>query len=122
MRQRSSGGPVTWGLPESTRIRGKEYGHRSDYREILKLLALLSDESRPEFIRWHGALCYFYREALPQEAWEEAMAYLAAFLCAGEETAPGPRRFDWQQDAQMIAAGVNAVAGFEVRSAPYLHW
>lgn len=113
---------MTWALPESATFLGKEYRHRTDFREILKLMALLSDESQPEFLRWHTALYYFFRQEIPGEATEEALAYLGNFLTAGEDSAPGPRLFDWEADAQFIAAGVNAVAGFEVRRAEYLHW
>ena len=113
---------MTWELPEKATFGGIEYSHRTDFREILKLLALLSNEEKPALHRWHTALYYFYRQEIPPRHHREAMDYLGHFLTAGEESAPGPRLFDWQQDAQAIAAGVNAVAGFEVRSAPTLHW
>ena len=34
----------------------------------------------------------------------------------------GPRLLDWEQDAQIILADVNKVAGTEIRSLPFLHW
>lgn len=113
---------MSWGLPESAAFGGKEYAHRSDFREILKLLALLGDEEKPEFLRWYTGLFYFFREEIPQKHMEAALRYMAHFLTAGEKAAPGPRLYDWDQDAQLIAAGVNTVAGFEVRALKYLHW
>lgn len=109
---------MSWALPD----RWGNYPHRTDYRDILKLLALLGDEEKPEFLRWYTALCYFFTEEVPEAAAGAAMEYMASFLTAGEKCAPGPRLYDWQADAQLIAAEVNAVAGFEVRSVPYLHW
>ena len=113
---------MSWDLPKEATFCGKKYPHKSDFREILKLLALLGDEEKPEFLRWHGALFYFFEKEIPEEAMAAAMEYLAHFLTAGEKSAPGPRLYDWQADAQLIAAGVNAVAGREVRALEYLHW
>ena len=51
------------------------------------------------------------------------MAYLAEFIACGErEEKPGPRLLDWEQDAKVIVADVNKVAGAEIRSLPFLHW
>ncbi len=113
---------MTWRLPESATFSGVEYRHKTDFRDILKLLAFLSDGGKPAFHRWQTALIYFYGTQIPPENHREAMDYLGDFLAAGDAGSPGPRRFDWEADAQAIAAGVNAVAGFEVRQAAYLHW
>ena len=54
---------------------------------------------------------------------QEAMEYLVAFISCGEnDTKPGPKLLDWEQDAKAIIADVNKVAGREIRSLPYLHW
>ena len=111
---------MSWGLPKSAVLSGEEYPHRSDFREILKLLSLLGDESKPETLRWYAACFYFYQDRMPPA--EEAFSYLEHFLTAGEQAAPGPKLFDWDQDAQLIAGAVNAVAGREVRGLAYLHW
>lgn len=113
---------MSWELPESACLLGETYPHETDFRQILKLLRLLGDESRPEFLRWYGALSLFYRRPIPRQGEAQAMEYLSWFLRAGEPEAPGPRLYDWDQDAQLIAAGVNAAAGREVRSLAYLHW
>ena len=111
---------MSWELPKSATFHGKQYPHRSDFREILKLLSLLGDESKPEILRWYAACFYFYQGQLPPDA--EAVSYLERFLTAGLKSAPGPRLYDWEHDAQLIAGAVNAVAGREVRELPYLHW
>ena len=108
---------MSWALPDSW----GDFPHRTDFREILKLLALLGDEGKPDLLRWQAALCYFFRGEFPEDT-QGAMAYMADFLTAGEPCAPGPKLYDWAHDAQRIAAGVNAVAGREVRAMEYLHW
>lgn len=113
---------MSWELPQAATFAGKNYPHKSDFRDILKLLALLGDESKPEFLRWHTGLYFFFEEDVPEEATREAMEYMSGFLSAGERCAPGPRLYDWEADAQLIAGEVNAVAGREVRAMAYLHW
>ena len=54
---------------------------------------------------------------------QEAMAYLADFIaCGSRDSKPGTKLLDWEQDAQMIVADVNKVAGTEIRAMPFLHW
>lgn len=111
-----------WALPEEATLGGKQYPHKTDYRQILKLMTVLSDEARPVRLRWLTALAYFYERPVPPHLEQEAMAYLSDFLSCGEQGAPGPKLLDWQADAPEIIADINAVAGREVRSLEYLHW
>lgn len=39
-----------------------------------------------------------------------------------DEQKPPPRVMDWEQDESIMFPAVNKVAGFEVRSARYVHW
>lgn len=109
-----------WKLPESARIGGKSYPINADFRDILKILAVLDDPGYPEFLRWQVALRLFYKEELPPD--REAMEYLSFFLRYGAEDTPGPRLLDWEQDAAVIISEVNKAAGCEVRSKPFVHW
>lgn len=111
-----------WALPREAVLGGKPYPHKTDYRQILKLMSLLSDEGKHPRLRWLTALAYFYETPIPPALEGEAMAYLSDFLTCGEAGAPGPKLLDWQIDAPEIIADINAVAGQEVRSLPYLHW
>lgn len=111
-----------WQLPTSANFSGEEYPHKSDFRQILRLFEILSDESRPELYRWYLALAYFYERPIPRDLEGEAMAYLSAFLTCGDAGKPGPKLLDWQADAPEIIADVNAVAGREIRAMEYLHW
>ncbi len=111
---------MTWDLPKEATFGGKTYPHRWDFREILKLLRVFDRQEQPPLLRWYTALHYFFYGADVPE--REAMAYLSQFVNAGQDPAPGPRLYDWDFDAQLIAAGVNAVAGRELREDPALHW
>ena len=111
-----------WVLPTEAELQGKSFPHKTDYRQILKLMGLLSDEAKHPRLRWLTALAYFYEAPIPPSLEAEAMTYLSDFLTCGEEGQPGPKLLDWQADAPEIIADINAVAGQEVRSLPYLHW
>jgi len=111
-----------WTLPREAALGGKAYPHKTDFRQILKLLAVLGEESRPAHLRWLTALAYFYEAPIPLGLEQDAMAYLSDFLCCGEPGTSGPKLLDWKQDAPEIIADINAVAGREIRCEPYLHW
>ncbi len=111
-----------WSLPRQADIGGRQLRFHADYRDILELLSYLTDDTRPEFLRWHIALALFYCDPVPPGLRQEAMAYLASFLTAGVKGRPGPRLLDWQQDAPLIISDVNRVAGTEIRALPFVHW
>ena len=108
-------------LPDSAVLGGREYPHRTDFREMLKVFSVLNDGEKPEILRWYTAISYFFTVDIPPRHFGEAMEYLAQFLTCGEMGRPGPKLFDWEQDATAIIADVNAAAGREVRQEK-LHW
>lgn len=116
-----------WILPTSVTIGGRTYHICTDYRDILEIIDRLDNPAEPAFIRWHIALALFYKDwqNIPPTNQQEAMTYLANFIACGQPDDPQkkPRKLlDWQQDAGIIVADINKVAGCEVRSLPYLHW
>lgn len=112
-----------WQLPRTATIGGREYPLNTDYRDILDIMRYLNDSERPEYLRWQIALALFYEGQIPAEHQREAMEYLAEFIaCGQQDTKPTPRLLDWEQDAQIIVADINKVAGAEIRSVTYLHW
>ena len=95
----------------------------TDFRLCLRLLQYLEDSPLPELLRWKVAVAAFFQEPISDPLLPEAMEYLAKFLSGGRDAGrPGPKLLDWQLDAPAIIAGVNRVAGVEVRSLPKLHW
>ncbi len=111
-----------WQLPVSATLAGETYPHRSDFRQILTVMDILSQDGRPEIYRWYLAMSYFYERPIPKGLEGEAMAYLSEFLTCGEPGSPGPKLLDWRQDAPEIIADINAAAGREIRALEYLHW
>lgn len=114
-----------WILPREVQIGGKVYHIHSDYRDILEVIRRLADPDTPAFVRWIVALALFYEEKVPPQDREEAIQQLNRFICCGQPEPTGrppARLLDWEQDAMIIVADVNRVAGCEVRSLPYLHW
>lgn len=112
-----------WNLPTSVVIGGREYPIHADYRDILEIFAYLDDPDQPEYIRWQIALALFYDGEIPPAHMQEAMEYLSDFIsCGSRDGKPGPKLLDWEQDAQMIVADVNKVAGTEIRAVEFLHW
>ena len=112
-----------WGLPQTAVIGGVEYQLNTDYRQIFEIFEYLNDPDRPDWLRWQIAIGLFFEGDIPEEHQSEAMQYLADFISCGEEQfAAGPKLLDWEQDAQIIAADINKVAGTEIRALPQLHW
>ena len=112
-----------WNLPEVAEICGTVYRLHTDYRDILEIFRQLDDPDNPEWLRWKIAVALFFEGEVPEDDFREASLYLADFLSGGnpEETA-GSKLLDWEQDAAIIVADVNKVAGTEVRAVPHLHW
>ncbi len=114
----------SWTLPKGATIGGKFYEIHCDYRDILEIFSYFSDPDLPLYLQWQIALALFYEGEIPREHQQEAVEYLSRFLSGGKDApaSSGLQILDWEQDAQLIAADVNKVAGCDVRSLPFLHW
>lgn len=110
-----------WNLPTALTVGGKEYPIAWEYREVLRVMALLADESKPLWHRWFGAVGCFYKAPIPTPQLTEACEKMGDFVTMGVPGTPGPKLFDWQADAPEIISDINRVAGFEVRK-ECLHW
>ena len=115
-----------WDLPECIEISGIEYSINTDYRDILDILYRLNDGGQDEYIRVYVALALFYNnfDRMPPGCYEEAVTKMYDFIRCGEPESCGrsPKVIDWEQDANMIIADVNKVAGCEIRSLSFCHW
>lgn len=113
-----------WSLPTAVTLGDRAYGIRADFRDILKIIAVLEDPELPERIRWLVAVELFYREPIPDGLYPRAAGALADFIRCGQTEAhrPAVKLLDWAQDAPLIVADVNRVAGQEIRALPFVHW
>ena len=113
-----------WVLPRQTVFGGVTYQIHTDYRDILEIFSYFDDPDLPDSLKWRIALALFYEGEIPGEHMQAAMEFLADFLRGGRQDTekPAPKLLDWEQDAGVIVAEVNRVAGQEIRALPYIHW
>lgn len=113
-----------WSLPSAACIGGETYRINADYRDVLEIISILNDETRPDFLRWQVAIGLFYEGYIPRQHQREAMEWLSSFISYGnDEKKPGPKLIDWEQDAQIIVGDVNKVSGLQdIRAVKFLHW
>lgn len=112
-----------WKLPVTAEIGGKEYPIRADFRDIFEVLRFLTSPDYPNYARWPLAIGYFFEGTIPEEHQKEALDYLSEFIAYGAlDARPGPKLLDWEQDAQIIVADINKVAGKEIRAENFIHW
>ena len=112
-------------LPTTLEFGGRAWDIATDYRDILRILLAFEDPNLSD--RDKAMLClynlYVDLEEIPEALMQEAFDAAIAFIDHGNNSdGPSPRTMDWAQDAQLIFPAVNRVAGFEVRSAEYIHW
>lgn len=119
---------MIWELPTRLRVAGKDRRIRTDYRDILRILCAFEDPDLNDGEKVLVCLMVLYEdfEALSKDDYEEALERAKEFIDHGSSDSNAPantvRTMDWEQDASLIFPAVNAVAGMEVRSAPYIHW
>lgn len=122
-------------LPTSVIVNDTEYNIRNagDYRMVLDCFSALNDIELGEDYRILASLIIFYEDfdeledvtALDaSEVTGLANEMMLFFNCGKQEDVhvPTPKLIDWDKDAMMIMAGVNSVAGKEVRAEKYMHW
>lgn len=116
---------MIWELPVSLNVNGREQPIRTDFRDILKILAAFDDPDLEPQEKEYVCLYILYvdYDSMPKEDYPEAYKAAIQFIDNGVEgESNGPRTMDWEQDARILFPAVNRVAGYEVRSVPYLHW
>lgn len=125
-------------LPTTITVNGIEYPIRNngDYRMIFDVFSALNDDELDNSLRIVTALIIFLDGmndiedvliAFPNEkSLEAATISMFAFINCGQDDTLGVHTkagvIDWEQDQQIVAGAVNAVANLEIRSLPYLHW
>ncbi len=108
-------------LPEEAVLSQRKYGILPDFRNILRIFQVLGGDL-PEYIRWKIAMGLFYVPELAEEDFGEGVSWFCRFIQPEEGVGDGGKVLDWDKDGSAIIAGVNAVAGQEIRSLPFVHW
>ena len=115
-------------LPRSLEVNGKRYKIRTDFRDVLKILAAFNDPELEDSEKVFVCLTILYRDfdRMRKEDFEAAFSAAVKFIDCGDERETkkrkSPRTMDWEQDASLLFPAVNKVAGREVRSMKYVHW
>lgn len=113
-------------LPTKLDVNGVSYNIRSDYRDILRIFSAFNAPELSDREKTFVLLKQMYVDFSEIPYTDYEAAYKAAFdFIDGSvihEDRPSPRIVNWEKDEQLIFPAVNKVAGFEVRSADYLHW
>lgn len=114
-------------LPRTISVNGVDYDIRTDFRDILKILIAFNDPNLEDKEKVFVCLYIIYKDFddIPQADYEEAFKAAVKFLdynVEKDDHAHNPRTMDWEQDESIIFPAINKVAGFETRSAKYIHW
>lgn len=114
-------------LPRSVFVGGEEYAVRTDFRDILKIVTAFSDPELEDSEKVYICLFIFYEDfdSLPSDDYEEAFKEALRFIdrdADDDDPRKNPRVMDWEQDEAIMFPAINRVAGFETRSAEYVHW
>ena len=113
-------------LPKSLYVNGTEYAIRTDFRDILKIVCAFNDPELENEEKIYVCLFILYVEfdSLPESEYEAAFKAALDFIDAGAkgDNKKSPRTMDWEQDQHIMFPALNKVAGFETRTADYVHW
>ena len=118
---------MIYDLPTSVEFGGQEWEINTDFRDVLSILTAFEDveltDQEKAYVCLHNLYVDF--EHIPPEQAQEAYDAAIEFIDHGnhdDKIRPNKKTMDWTQDAPLIFPAVNHVAGFEVRSADYIHW
>ena len=117
-------------LPRTVSVNGVEYAIRTDFRDILKIVTAFTDPELEDNEKVYVCLFILYEDfdTIPRRDYEAAFKEAIRFIDhAGddvdeEDPRKNPRVMDWEQDEAIMFPAINKVAGFETRSAEYVHW
>lgn len=110
-------------LPRTVSVRGKERDVRTDFRDILKIVTAFNDPELEDNEKVYICLFIFYEDFsdLSSDDYEEAFKEALRFIDRDAES-DVPSVMDWEQDEAIMFPAINKVAGFETRTAEYVHW
>ena len=112
-------------LPTSLEVNGRAWVINTDFRDVLRTLTAFEDPNLTDAEKAYICLHNTYPDLgdIPKDDIQAAFDAAVAFIDHGSrDDGPSPRTMDWTQDAGLIFPAVNRSAGFEVRSAEYIHW
>lgn len=115
-------------LPTFVEISGQNHPIRNkcDYRVVLDAICAINDNELTEEEKIKCALFVFYEDISKIDDYNKAVEEMFRIINNGEDeeqtSGNKPRLMDWEHDFPVLAAPINRVLGYEVRSAEYVHW
>lgn len=112
-------------LPQTLNINGRAYKIRSDYRDILQIIAAFGDKELSDEEKAYVCLkrLFIAMESIPKSDYQDAYEAAVTFIeCHISDRKPSPKVVNWEKDEPLIFPAINKVAGMEVRAVPYMHW
>lgn len=122
---------MDFSLPKTVTVAGEKLEIRYDFRVILEIIVMLSDDNLSGPEKTAGIKDIFYLEPDRIKNTREAVEECYTFIgCGKKNDKQGPKITDWEQDFEYIIAPVNRVLGFEARAVEYdplnntggVHW
>lgn len=116
-------------LPKTVDINGKIYPIRSDYRDILYVIAALNNPDLGTSVlgdeRAYAAMCIFYPDFDKITDHVTAFDKLCWFVDRGNAHSGRSVKtplYDFERDESLIAPAIGQVLHCRIREIPYLHW
>ena len=113
-------------LPTTLEVNGRVYDIRTDFRDILRIIAAYQSPKLTDQDKLYVCMKQIYVEveAIPRADFTEAFNKALTFIeCEHQhDVKKRPRLVNWVKDEQLIFPAINKVAGFETRTAEYVHW
>lgn len=115
-------------LPESLEIGEKNYRINADFRNVLNIFVAFNDPELTEKEKCYICIYNLFEDlqSIPQEHLQTAINRAYWFVGGGnsmqKESAEKAKIIDWEQDEFLFFPAINKVAGFETRSAEFMHW
>ena len=117
---------MTYGLPKSLPVNGREEPIRWEYTAVLDAIAAINDKELEDSEKVYSLLWILYEnfEHFGRDdyapAFEEAMKFINNGLDSG--TKDNIKVVDYEQDYRILIPAINRVAGREIRNEDDIHW
>lgn len=110
-------------LPKSLEVGGEEYPIRTDFRVALTIFEAYNDPDLSALEKNLVCIQSLFETVPPDvpAALEKAMWFLDGGSKVKLKQLP-VKTMDWEQDEGIIFPEINKVAGYETRTAEYIHW
>ncbi len=117
---------INYKLSTTVNIDGTDYSinKNGDYRMVLDVISVLNDDELTQQQKAYCALNIFYDFNIPENT-PQAVNEMMVFINCGEADNGNDKKqplMSWEQDFPLLVAPINRVLGYEIRSAPYIHW